>query len=121
MKVYYECGVVFFIALLLFGVCFIIYHLKNRMQSRNHINKDLRGSKISHFTTHGCMGNQHDFNYLGIIVDKIFADEGPFWKIKVLKNRSGELRDKKDKKIEYQSIPTWYVQDIGHGTYVAYD
>lgn len=83
----------------------------------------MEGKTVIHFTTHGCMGTEHEFDYIGTIVGKVYPPIGDgklFYKIKVLKSKKWELRDHPDKP-EYESVASWYLQDLGGDFYIAYD
>ena len=84
---------------------------------------NMEGKTVIHFTTHGCMGEQHEFDYIGVIVGKTYprhCDGKMFYKVKVLKNKNGyELRDSKEEKFE--EVPSWYLQNLGGDFYCVYD
>lgn len=87
------------------------------------------GQTVVHFVTHGCMGTEHEFNYIGIIVDSEPTEDniyikghgiGVYYKVRALKDQGGESRNKDGCKREFYSVPSWYIQNLG-GMYVAYD
>lgn len=84
-----------------------------------HINKT-----VIHFTTHGCMGTVHEFDWIGKIVDITYpkhCDGKLFYKVQILKDRTGgELRNN-NLKNEFENIPSWYLQDLGGDFFVVYD
>lgn len=89
----------------------------------------LIGKTVIHFTTHGCMANIHEFDYIGKIVDSFVKEQEmvmnlvsrhKFYKIKILKDKGGEARDK-NVNDEYRDIPSWYLQDLGGDFLIAYD
>jgi len=82
--------------------------------------RNLKGKKIIKFTTHGCMGNDHEFDYIGVIIGKKRLDGSKYLEVKVLKDNMRELRDKPEEP-RFELIPAWYIQDIGNGTFVIYD
>lgn len=82
------------------------------------------GKTVIHFTTHGCMGQIHEFDFIGKIVDVDFiqnyGSHGPkkFYKVEVLKSPKGE---KRDGVTESKLVPSWYLQNLGGDFYIAYD
>lgn len=83
----------------------------------------LMGKTVVHFETHGCMGNIHEFDYIGTIVDTTYpkhCDGKKFYVVKVLKDRGGEKRDDSVKD-EFRNVPSWYLQDLGGDFLIAYD
>ena len=83
----------------------------------------LMGKTVIHFTTHGCQATIHEFDYIGIIIDTTYpryCDGKKFYVVKVLKDRGGELRDNNTKD-KTNTIPSWYLQDLGVDFLIAYD
>lgn len=86
----------------------------------------MKGKTVIHFVSHGCMGQIHEFDWIGVIVGTTypkFCDGKMYYKVKVLKNKNGyELRDIKisDQTI-YKEVPSWYLQDLGGDFYCVYD
>ncbi len=78
------------------------------------------GKTVLHFTTHGCMGTIHEFDYVGIITDVVTEQGYPVTKtytINILKSSQGEKRD--GIKIT-RKLTNWQIQDIG-GVLIGYD
>lgn len=78
---------------------------------------------VIHFTTHGCMAQIHEFDWIGKIVGTEYpthCDGKMFYKVKVLKDQRGESRDNNVKN-EFELVPSWYLQDLGGDFYIAYD
>lgn len=83
----------------------------------------LIGQTIIAFTTHGCMGSIHEFDYIGTIVDTTYprlCDGKKFYRVKVLKDRRGELRDG-NLQDEFREVASWYLQDLGGNFYIVYN
>lgn len=78
---------------------------------------------VIHFTTHGCMGTDHRFDWIGKIVGITYPKHcqgSMFYKVKVLKDQSGESRDNRVIN-EFEEVPSWYLQNLGGDFYIAYD
>ncbi len=58
------------------------------------------GKTVIRFSTHGCMGQVDEFDYLGTIKDIVYHDEHKFYKVEILKHGGCEKRS-----AEY-SVPT---------------
>lgn len=81
----------------------------------------LMGKTVIHFTTHGCMATEHEFDYIGTIVGTAYpAGDRKFYKVKVLKDKYGELRNN-PKEINIRLAPVWYLQSLGADFYIYYD
>lgn len=81
------------------------------------------GKTVIHFTTHGCMATIHEFDFIGTVVDVVHPEHcrnEKFYKVQVLKSKHGEKRDGNIER-EYESVASWYLQNIGGDFYVAYD
>jgi hypothetical protein len=81
------------------------------------------GKTVIRFTTHGCMGQTDEFDFIGKIVGIAYpkhCDGKKFYKVEVLKAGSYEKRNNNLKR-EYEEVPAWYLQDIGGDFFVAYD
>ncbi len=92
-----------------------IFHLFNLFSKK--------GKTVIHFTTHGCMGNIHEFNYIGVITGITYprlCNGSMFYKIKVLKNKESELRDDLSN-VKYEKINHSSLQKLGGDFYIAYD
>ena len=85
----------------------------------------IKGRTVIHFTSHGCMGNIHEFDWIGIVVGTSypFSDDKMFYKVKILKNNKGyELRNiKNNTEILYEEVPSWYLQKLGGDFFCVYD
>ena len=76
--------------------------------------------KIICFSEHGCMATQHEFEWIGIIKEKVYSNEGSlFYNVQILKDKTGELRDGNLKQ-EFEKIPSWYIQDLENKTLIIY-
>lgn len=75
------------------------------------------GQTVIRFTTHGCMGEINEFDYIGTIVDS--AQGGKFYKVEVFKSKHGEKREK-NLLYDFDEVPSWYLQKMGN-FYIAYD
>lgn len=83
----------------------------------------LMGKTVIHFETNGCMGQIHEFDYIGAIIGTSYprlADGKKFYVVKILKDRGGELRDENTKDTT-REVPSWYLQDLGGDFLIAYD
>lgn len=83
----------------------------------------LMGKTVIHFTTHGCMGTEHEFDYIGKIADTVYPEHcagNKFYKVEILKDKRGEKRDG-DLISEHGNVPSWYLQDLGGDFLIAYD
>jgi spore coat polysaccharide biosynthesis protein SpsF (cytidylyltransferase family) len=79
------------------------------------------GKTVIRFTTHGCMAQIHQFDYIGTIVDFKRNDSGlKLYIVEVLKCGSLEKRDR-NLKSEQETIASHYLQNIGGNFLVAYD
>lgn len=75
------------------------------------------GKTVIHFSTHGCMAQIEEFDYIGEIVDTTYpryCDGKKFYKVSVFKKGNNSER-------EFEEVPSWYLQKIGGNIYVAYD
>ena len=96
----------------------------NMVGKTDIIHENMIGKTVIRFTTHGCMATIHEFDYIGVIVEKRNAkycgDGKMFYRVKVLKNKNGyELRDSKED--IFREVPSWYLQNLGGDFYVVYD
>ena len=58
-------------------------NLLNYFTKYKYLNKT-----VIHFSTHGCMGIEHEFEWIGIIVDTLEKFEGKlFYKVEILKDK----------------------------------
>lgn len=83
----------------------------------------LIGKTVIRFITDGCMGQIHEFEYIGKIVDTVYpkhCDGHKFYKVQSLKDRFGEHRDNMEAP-RYYTVPSWYLQDLGGDFLIAYD
>jgi len=81
------------------------------------------GKTVIHFTTHGCMGQIDEFDYIGTIVGVTYPKNcsgKKFYKVEVLKCKSREKRNGNLER-QYEEIPSWYLQDIGGDFFISYD
>lgn len=81
------------------------------------------GQTVIHFITHGCMAEQHEFEYIGVIVGTTYprlCDGKKFYRVQVEKYKGLERRDGSFDKFEFQEVPSWYLQKM-NGFYIAYD
>lgn len=79
---------------------------------------------VIHFSTHGCMANIEEFEWIGKIVGKTYpksCDGKLFYQIKVLKCKFGELRNTPKLEPQFIEIPSWYIQNLGENIYIIYD
>lgn len=75
------------------------------------------GQTVIHFISHGCMGTEEEFDYIGKIIG--IADPGYysgstpplFYKVKIEKGKPGR---------DFAKIPSWYLLKK-NGFYIAYD
>ena len=81
------------------------------------------GKTVIHFISHGCMATIHEFDYIGIIVERAYPEHcngKMYYRVKVLKDKSGyELRDSKEER--FREVPSWYLQNLGGDFYIVYD
>lgn len=75
------------------------------------------GKTVIHFTSHGCMGTNDEFDYIGVIIDIKTIRDKLYYEVDLLKNKTGEKRDGLEKT---ELIPCWYLQNMGN-FYIAYD
>jgi hypothetical protein len=79
------------------------------------------GKTVIRFTTHGCMAQIHEFDYIGTIVDfKINSAGLKLYIVDILKCGSLEKRDG-NLKSEQETIAHHYLQNIGGKFLIAYD
>lgn len=81
------------------------------------------GKTVIHFTTHGCMGQDHQFYYFGKIIEPCYPTNDKslkYYKIEVLKYQSTEKRDG-NLKFDFINVPAWYLQKLDENIFVAYD
>lgn len=77
------------------------------------------GKTIVHFISHGCMAEQHEFDYIGTIVEvttRKNCGNLKFYKVEVWKKGSSESIER-----QYEYVAAHYIQNIGGGALVAYD
>ena len=81
------------------------------------------GKTVIHFTTHGCMATEHEFDYIGTIIEaeRHLTNGQKMYAVKILKDcHGGELRNNNLLRF-YESVPSWYLQSLGGDFYIAYD
>lgn len=84
---------------------------------------DKIGKTVIHFTTHGCQGQDNEFDFIGTIVDTTYpkyCNGKMFYKVEILKGKGGEKRDGNLVE-EFSEVPSWYLQNLGGDFYIAYD
>lgn len=73
------------------------------------------GKTVIHFTTHGCMAQIEEFDYIGEIVGICYPKHfqgSMFYEVKVLKGGNGETT---------RQAPSWYLMKLNDKTFVYYD
>lgn len=81
------------------------------------------GKTVMKVITHGCMATINEFDFIGTIVGisyPIRDSSSKFYKVEVLKSKSGEKRDKNLDR-EYEEVPSWYCQKLSDKLYIVYD
>ena len=69
---------------------------------------------VIHFTTHGCMAQQHEFDFIGKIDGVEYRDEHKFYRVKVLRF------DSEDKE-KFTLAPSWYLSKVVDDLYIYFD
>jgi len=69
------------------------------------------------------MGEQHEFDWIGVVDGVEYDDGHKLYVVKILKNKNGyRLRDAKSKsEILYKKFHAPSLQDLGNNLYCAYD
>ena len=81
----------------------------------------LMGKTVIHFTTHGCMATEHEFNCIGTIIGTEYLGTNKLYRVKVLKNKYGQEARNYTEPLPEFMVPSWYLQSLGADFYIAYD
>ena len=79
------------------------------------------GKTVIRFTTHGCMAQNQEFDYIGTIIGSYKRPDGSkMYEVVVLKKGSLDRRDV-GFAMPLEHVPSWYLQNIGGDFLVTYD
>jgi len=96
-----------------------VYNFFNKTDQDPHL-----GKIVMKYTSHGCMGEIEEFDFMGII-DSVIGlnahDNLNYYNVKILKDRTGYELSDDPQDVKHRSVPSWYLRELSGGVYKVVD